>query len=163
MPRFVKERLSMNDPDPVVKEALRWLQFSEEDLNVASHLVTGDSLVWTQSRVVGAVVPACTADRNHRQDSTGRVDSCGVSKVFVAMHQDILVRVRCVPRISGLMHVAHESGVWFPARRYAPLRYTVSVQSRLQHRQRQWSCLWLGTVATGRYCHPSASGSLAEI
>ena len=35
MPRFVKGRSYMNDPDPVVHEALRWLRFSEEDLNVA--------------------------------------------------------------------------------------------------------------------------------
>ena len=41
MPRFVKGRLYMNDPDPVVHEALRWLRFSEEDLNVASRLMTG--------------------------------------------------------------------------------------------------------------------------
>ena len=41
MPRFVKERSYMNDPDPVVHEALRWLRFSEEDLNVASRLMTG--------------------------------------------------------------------------------------------------------------------------
>ena len=31
----------MNGPDPVVHEALRWLRFSEEDLNVASRLMTG--------------------------------------------------------------------------------------------------------------------------
>ena len=31
----------MNDPDPVVHEALRWLRFSEEDLNVALRLMTG--------------------------------------------------------------------------------------------------------------------------
>ena len=31
----------MNDPDPVVHEALRWLRFSEEDLNIASRLMTG--------------------------------------------------------------------------------------------------------------------------
>ena len=41
MLRFVKGRSSMNDPDPVVHEALRWLRFSEEDLNVASRLMTG--------------------------------------------------------------------------------------------------------------------------
>ena len=41
MPRFVKGRSSMNDPDPVVHEALRWLRFSEEDLSVASRLMTG--------------------------------------------------------------------------------------------------------------------------
>ncbi len=31
----------MNDPDPVVHEALRWLRFSEEDLDVALRLITG--------------------------------------------------------------------------------------------------------------------------
>ena len=31
----------MNDPDPVLGEALRWLRFSEEDLDVASRLMTG--------------------------------------------------------------------------------------------------------------------------
>ena len=41
MLRFVKGRLSMNDPDPVVHEALRWLRFSEEDLDVALRLLSG--------------------------------------------------------------------------------------------------------------------------
>ena len=31
----------MNDPDPVVHEALRWLRFSEEDLDVALRLLSG--------------------------------------------------------------------------------------------------------------------------
>ena len=31
----------MNDPSPVVEEALRWLRFSEEDLNVAARLMSG--------------------------------------------------------------------------------------------------------------------------
>ena len=31
----------MNAPDPAVREALRWLRFSEEDLSVAQRLVTG--------------------------------------------------------------------------------------------------------------------------
>ena len=31
----------MNDSDPVVHEALRWLRFSEEDLDVALRLITG--------------------------------------------------------------------------------------------------------------------------
>lgn len=31
----------MSDPDPVVREALRWLRFSKEDLNVAQRLLTG--------------------------------------------------------------------------------------------------------------------------
>ncbi len=30
----------MNDPDPVVEEALRWLRFSEEDLSVAVRLLS---------------------------------------------------------------------------------------------------------------------------
>ena len=30
----------MNDPDPVVREALRWLRFSGEDLDVASRLMS---------------------------------------------------------------------------------------------------------------------------
>ena len=41
MPRFVKGRSSMNDPDPVVHEALRWLRFSGEDLDVALRLLSG--------------------------------------------------------------------------------------------------------------------------
>ena len=41
MPRFVKGRSCMNDPDPVVHEALRWLRFSEEDLSVAARLMSG--------------------------------------------------------------------------------------------------------------------------
>ena len=41
MLRFVKGRLYMNDPDPVVHEALRWLRFSEEDLDVALRLLSG--------------------------------------------------------------------------------------------------------------------------
>ena len=41
MPRCVKGRSYMNGPDPVVHEALRWLRFSEEDLNVALRLMTG--------------------------------------------------------------------------------------------------------------------------
>ena len=32
----------MNDPDPVVRQALRWLQFSEEDLYVAQRLLAVD-------------------------------------------------------------------------------------------------------------------------
>ena len=40
MPRFVKGRSFMNDPDPVVYEALRWLRFSEEDLEIALRLIT---------------------------------------------------------------------------------------------------------------------------
>ena len=31
----------MNDPNPVVEEALRWLRFSEEDLSVAARLMSG--------------------------------------------------------------------------------------------------------------------------
>ena len=31
----------MNNPDPILHEALRWLRFSEEDLSVASRLMTG--------------------------------------------------------------------------------------------------------------------------
>ena len=31
----------MNDPDPAVSEALRWLRFSEEDIEVALRLLTG--------------------------------------------------------------------------------------------------------------------------
>ena len=31
----------MSNTDPVVHEALRWLRFSEEDLNVAGHLIRG--------------------------------------------------------------------------------------------------------------------------
>lgn len=30
----------MNDPNPVVEEALRWLRFSEEDLSVAARLMS---------------------------------------------------------------------------------------------------------------------------
>ena len=41
MPRFVKGRSYMNDPDPVVHEALRWLRFSGEDLDVALRLLSG--------------------------------------------------------------------------------------------------------------------------
>ena len=40
MPRFGKGRSFMNEPDPVLREALRWLRFSEEDLDVASRLMT---------------------------------------------------------------------------------------------------------------------------
>ena len=32
MPRFGKGRSFMNEPDSVLREALRWLRFSEEDL-----------------------------------------------------------------------------------------------------------------------------------
>ena len=32
----------MRDADPAVHEALRWLRFSGEDLNVAGHLIRGD-------------------------------------------------------------------------------------------------------------------------
>ncbi len=32
----------MNDPDPIVKQAHRWLQFSEEDLYVAQRLLAVD-------------------------------------------------------------------------------------------------------------------------
>ena len=31
----------MNNPDLILHEALRWLRFSEEDLSVASRLMTG--------------------------------------------------------------------------------------------------------------------------
>ena len=31
----------MNNPDPAVYEALRWLRFSEEDIEVALRLLTG--------------------------------------------------------------------------------------------------------------------------
>ena len=41
MPRFVKGRSYMNDPDPVVHEALRWLRFSQEDIDVALRLISG--------------------------------------------------------------------------------------------------------------------------
>ena len=41
MPRFAKGRSYMNDSDPVVHEALRWLRFSEEGLDVALRLITG--------------------------------------------------------------------------------------------------------------------------
>ena len=41
MPRFERERLSMNNPEPAVYEALRWLRFSEEDIEVALRLLTG--------------------------------------------------------------------------------------------------------------------------
>ena len=41
MPRFVKGRSYMNDPDLVAREALRWLRFSEEDLSVALRLLSG--------------------------------------------------------------------------------------------------------------------------
>ena len=41
MPRFVKGRSYMNDPDLVAHEALRWLRFSEEDLSVALRLLSG--------------------------------------------------------------------------------------------------------------------------
>ena len=41
MLRFEREGSSMNDPDPAVSEALRWLRFSEEDIEVALRLLTG--------------------------------------------------------------------------------------------------------------------------
>ncbi len=31
----------MKNPDPILREALRWLRFSEEDLSVASRLMSG--------------------------------------------------------------------------------------------------------------------------
>ena len=45
MPRFVKAKSCMSDPDPVVHEALRWLRFAEEDLAVALQLLTGTRLL----------------------------------------------------------------------------------------------------------------------
>ena len=43
MPRFVTEQSSMSAPSPVEEQALTWLRFSEEDLQVASRLMTGAS------------------------------------------------------------------------------------------------------------------------
>jgi len=40
MPPFEKEQSSMSVPSPVVEQALTWLRYSEEDLQVASRLMT---------------------------------------------------------------------------------------------------------------------------